>query len=634
MDSSYRTGSATVPGPVPYDQLDSLLPSGLTLPSSAPRLAGYDIDYTRLVLNRMLGLNTTYITQGTYGELYLALREGFCDVAVSAVEFDPGRAQCTAACPAIAPNTNVPLLGDYVADGSWSDATLAKICCLDYGAPYLSQGFALASRTLVAPPGVLEALLSPEVCNIATVAATITIIIGWVICFCEWRVNPELATVDRGTLWSISMLTTMGFADTAPRTRIGRTLAVLWTVASVVTISTFTSIVGSKLTVSSIAVGVVNALGDVRGTLCVEQAYPTAMSFVTRSPQRPASVVEKTVPECFELLQSGAVGAVLTDRPVLSWYRSTYGLERTYVSPVLAPNPFSFVYASGSPLRQYINPAVIAAQTDPDWIALSDQLTQRYFGGDDGSGGGGTVSTPFDYNSIISAAVLGFATILMSILNGNAFPRMPERVQRAFCAPPRPGPAGDAMVELNDSLDNAMEKLQVLRDAVYHAGAHTAGNGESPWAALDAWKGSGRFESQRFGSTVTSPRTARVSTEAVHSGHAIPPMKLSGEPDSPESPPIMEPPQQLPPLPPPPSLAPLRLTPNRAPRPPSELFGRALNPQPPAVAAPSAAETAAESDTFAEMSAALVGPIPIGANGHRHRHRNHAAPPAGAAEEP
>ena len=236
------------------------------------------------------------------------------------------------------------------------------------------------------------------------------------------------------------------------------------------------------------------------------------------------------------------------------------------------------------------------------------------------------MSTPFDYNSIISAAVLGAATVLMSILNGNAFPRMPERVQRAFCAPPRPGPAGDAMVELSDSLDVAMEKLQALRDAVYHAGAHTAGNGESPWAALDAWKGSGRFESRRIGSVVASPRTARASTEAFHSGHAIPRMKLSGEPDSPESPP-----QQLPPLPPPASLTPLRLTPNKAPRPPSELFGRALNPQPPAVAPPSAAEE--ESDTFAEMSAVLMGPIPIGSNGHR-RHRNHAAPPAGVAEEP
>ena len=604
MDSSYSTGE------VAYDDLDALLPGGLTLPSGAARLAGYDVDYTRLVLNRMLGLNTSYITQATYGEMYLALREGDCDVAVSAAEFDPERAVCTAACPQVAQGSTVPLLGDYVAEGSWAAATLDKICCMDYGAPYLSLGFSLASRTLVAPPGVMNTLLSPEVCNIATVAATMMFIMGWVICFLEWRVNPELATVDRGTLWSLSMLTTMGFADTAPRTRIGRALAVIWTVTSVVTISTFTSIIGSKLTVSSIAVGVVNGLGDVRGTLCVEQGYPTAMSFVARSAQRPASVVEGSVPECMANLGTGAVGAVLTDRPVLAWFKNTYGLIDVYVSPVLAPNPFSFVYASGSPLRQYINPAVIAAQTDPDWIALSDQLVQRYFGGDAGGGSGGSaVPTPFDYNSIISAAVLGFVTFMFSILNGNACPSMPERVQRAFCAPPRPGPAGDAMVELDDALDAAAQKLAALRDAVYHAGAHTAGNGDSQWAALDAWRGSGRF-------SAGSPRTARASTQP-YTPAVIPRLKL-GEGETPDAATVrdepideaMTPPEQLPPLPPPPSLPPLR----------TGATGPAW--QPAAAHAQPAAAGAAPADAFVEMSAALVGPP--GANGYRHRHR-HAA---------
>jgi len=63
MDSSYSSGQ------VLYDDLDLLLPSGLTLPANARRLAGYDVDYSRLVLNRMLGLNTTYITQATFGEM-------------------------------------------------------------------------------------------------------------------------------------------------------------------------------------------------------------------------------------------------------------------------------------------------------------------------------------------------------------------------------------------------------------------------------------------------------------------------------------------------------------------------------------------------------------------------------------
>jgi hypothetical protein len=337
---------------------------------------------------------------------------------------------------------------------------------------------------------------------------------------------------------------------------------------------------------------------------------------------------------------------VLTDRPVLAWFKTNYGLGDVYVSPVLAPNPFSFVYASGSPLRQYVNPAVIAAQTDPNWIGLSDQLTQRYFGSDIAGSASTSVETPLDYNSIISAAVLGFVTLLMSLLNGNACPSMPERVQHAFCAPPRPGPAGDAMVELNDALENAAEKLQALRDAVYHAGAHTAGNGDSKWAALDAWTGSGRF------SNVGSPRTARSMLElpsAFGSGvRQIPSMKLGAEAETPvaavmappapvSAPPERVPtPQQLPPLPPPAGLAPVRTTPSpqqRPPsRPPSAPLPRAWPPQPHASVAVAAAPATSEEDrTFAEMSAALQGPA--GANAHRHRHRH---PHGGAqpAEEP
>jgi ABC-type amino acid transport substrate-binding protein len=615
MDSSYSSGQ------VLYDDLDLLLPSGLTLPANARRLAGYDVDYSRLVLNRMLGLNTTYITQATFGEMYIALREGDCDLAVSAVEFNPERAMCTAACPVVAIGSNTPLMGDYKEDGEWSDITLNKLCCLDYGAPYMSLGFSLASRTTNAPPSVMTTLLSPEVCNIATVAATMMFIVGWAICFCEWRVNPELATVDRGTLWSMSMLTTMGFADTAPRTRLGRALGVVWTVVSVVTISTFTSIIGSKLTVSSIAVGAVNGFGDVRGTLCVEQSYPTALEFVARSSQRPSSVIEGTVPACMAKLVAGTVAAVLTDRPVLAWYKNTYGLGDIYVSPVLAPNPFSFVYASGSPLRQYINPTVIAAQTDPNWIGLSEQLVQRDFGGDDTGDSGIAPAAPFEYSSIISAAVLAFATCMMAILNGNACPTMPERVQHAFCAPPRPGPAGDAMVELNEALEIAAEKLGALRDAVYHAGAHTAGNGDPKWAALDAWKGSGRF------SNLGSPRTARSALdpadwEAGGSGsklHVIPRTKLgslsggdtpdaeAGQVQHPlKAPPIqqvmmqqVQPFEQLPPLPPPATLPPLRVTPSPQQRPPSAQQMRPPS-APPARAWPPQAGAAA-------------------ANGHRHR---------------
>jgi hypothetical protein len=255
MDAAYASGTATVAGPVPYSVLDDLLPSGLTFPDASPLLAGYDVDYTSLVLSRMLQLNISYVTTGTYAEMYLSLRQarrrdcacacacalcacvcvwqglrawltravcarvcaqGLCDVAVTAAELcaprraaqhthtllihathahsrafsfpplrsplrsDPSRALCTASCPAVPQGGALALSGDYAADGEWSASTLAKLCCLEYGAPYLNLGFSLASRVKLSSPNVMSALLSPEICNIATVALVMMFIAGFV----------------------------------------------------------------------------------------------------------------------------------------------------------------------------------------------------------------------------------------------------------------------------------------------------------------------------------------------------------------------------------------------------------------------------------------------------------------------
>ncbi len=140
------------------------------------------------------------------------------------------------------------------------------------------------------------------------------------------------------------------------------------------------------------------------------------------------------------------------------------------------------------------NPAVIAAQTDPDWIPLTDQITQRYFGGDDSAMAAEVQEVEVNMDTVIAAVVLAGITLIMTFLNGNLIPGVvPPRVQRACGAPPPPGPAGNAIDELADALTAASEMIERLRDAMYVAGAHQAANGEGTSPALDAWRGSGRF---------------------------------------------------------------------------------------------------------------------------------------------
>jgi hypothetical protein len=65
---------------------------------------------------------------------------------------------CLSSCPA---PPFAPPEGDYSESG-FDDATLSTVCCLEYGAPYLSTGFALLSKLSVAPFDVLSALFNAD----------------------------------------------------------------------------------------------------------------------------------------------------------------------------------------------------------------------------------------------------------------------------------------------------------------------------------------------------------------------------------------------------------------------------------------------------------------------------------------
>jgi hypothetical protein len=54
---------------------------------------------SRLIFNRMLGLNLTYIATGTFVEMYMALRAGECDVGITAAEMCVAQALCRCVLP-------------------------------------------------------------------------------------------------------------------------------------------------------------------------------------------------------------------------------------------------------------------------------------------------------------------------------------------------------------------------------------------------------------------------------------------------------------------------------------------------------------------------------------------------------
>jgi hypothetical protein len=177
----------------------------------------------------------------------------------------------------------------------------------------------------------------------------------------------------------------VGYGDIAPATTMGRTFTSIWMIVSLISVSIFTSILTSTYTSAQLLTVPLDSLGGITAGLCIEEEYPSVHEYVFRQASRPKTIIEDDLPACFDKLAAGAVQAVLTDRPIITWFADAFDMEGLYVSPVLKPNPFAFVYRNNvdsTALRNQINPAVIAATTDPDWVVQAEQLKAQYAVGD------------------------------------------------------------------------------------------------------------------------------------------------------------------------------------------------------------------------------------------------------------
>jgi ABC-type amino acid transport substrate-binding protein len=438
MWSGWSQGNATLPGPVPLRTLNSaaVIQDGVYDPKSASfALTGFDIDYANLVFMDILQLKLrcaqraarsahahtrahtkpshetsshshayphacalparSYVVRQSYLELYLAVRDGSCDVGITAAELDWRRCTCDASCAAV-PESGFDL-GDADYTLGWTPALGSQDCCLEYGAPYYTSGFGLLSKRKARTMNVEAALTSPHFVNTALTILVMLLIAVWAVHGAEYAaggdwglgvsnanhggvVNRAYPGLMHTVYWAITTMTTVGYGDVVASTPPARALTAIWSIASYMALSTLTSVVTTLLTANVLSSDEVNTLADVDGALCVEAAYPLLAEYVQRAQDAPTDVVYAPIADCIALLLAGDVRAVMAERPILMWYLSAYSLPALYMSPILHANPLSFVYANGSSLRSYANPAVIAASTNPLYVAQADSIASLYFG--------------------------------------------------------------------------------------------------------------------------------------------------------------------------------------------------------------------------------------------------------------
>jgi ABC-type amino acid transport substrate-binding protein len=294
-----------------------------------------------------------------------------------------------------------------------------NLSCLQYGMPYITSGFALLSKIRTKQFDISSAVFNNDILNCATVIIVMVMSAGAIVHALERR-NIHLGTLSRGVYWA--MLAFVGAAENEPVRKPSRFVMIIFLLANVLAVNVLGAIMGAKLTTTALTVVKIQALGDVAGTLCVEDAYAALRSYVMRQPDRPASLVFAHPAECMRMLIDDRVDAVVTDQTTLSWYASHEAVPNANVGPILAPNSFAMVFGGGgAALRRYVDPAVMAATlTDAEWTPLMDVITGRYFGAHASLDDLG--ENPVNVPVLIAALVLFGMPLLMALLNGDIGP--------------------------------------------------------------------------------------------------------------------------------------------------------------------------------------------------------------------
>ena len=400
--------------------LDELHDTMLSMPKSIVRdpvkgtlnISGFDVAIAELVLGRMLGYKVEYVRLDNMVAFYLALRQGDCDVAITAAELEVSRALCDASCPVV-PAAGFDLSASDYENDVMPDSLVNSICCVEFGASYLLSGFALVSKDVQKKLSAMTLIFSPIVVNMGLILFITLFCAGWIFTLFEWQANPRISNPGWGVYWAITTISTVGYGDVTPVSHLGRLLASIWMIASVLLVSLFTSELTAAFTSSAIMRVPINTLGDIQGALCMEIDDPSINTYVYRTTPRPTEIREESLDRCFDLLRAGQVQSVITDMPVINWYLDSYDIAGMYVSPVLKPNPLSFVFrnsAIDTALRSSINPAVIATTTDPVWIAQVEEFRSTFSFEAAAAGTVDTKEEHLDQRLLITAVVLACVT--------------------------------------------------------------------------------------------------------------------------------------------------------------------------------------------------------------------------------
>jgi ABC-type amino acid transport substrate-binding protein len=254
---------------------------------------------------------------------------------------------------------------------------------LDFSNHYYRSGVAIAVRAERAGYRwlrLVDRIFSLQFLTVIGSMVLLWSIAGTLVWLFEGRRNRQMfgdgpvKGLGQGIWWAAVTMTTVGYGDKAPMTLGGRIVAIIWMVASIILISSFTAAITTSLTVSELS-GKVRGLGDLPTVRVGSVVQSEAQRYLAKNGI--AAFSFKNERDGLQALVDAKIDAFVFDESVLKYLARTQFPARVHVLPETFDHYFvSMAMPQGSPLREPLNRVLLRAMEEEDWR----RLKKRYFG--------------------------------------------------------------------------------------------------------------------------------------------------------------------------------------------------------------------------------------------------------------
>jgi polar amino acid transport system substrate-binding protein len=177
--------------------------------------------------------------------------------------------------------------------------------------------------------------------------------------------------VGAGVWWSTVAMTQRHTGDLGPQTPLGRLVAIVWMIVSIITIAVFTASITSVLTIRHLQ-GTVHEVSDLSSVRVGAVAGTSTED--TLSHLRITYRSFATAEDGLGALRAHAIDAFVYDKPLLAWtIRQRFSSSIELVDKTFDIQDYAFALPSDSPLRKAVNVAVLDAIRSEWWEATTFQ---------------------------------------------------------------------------------------------------------------------------------------------------------------------------------------------------------------------------------------------------------------------